>query len=192
MYKKKLQNEAINHFPYSWALLHVSVCLNFPLPSPILFVRYSPLISFHPNGSPILAPWFPRCRFNSLPSGRRPFCHRLYSGRYSTRWLFPAAIAPAIAVNCVHCLPRGVWPASWLCVVKKWYEQFSSSPDNKAKTIRQPLVPDCICSLLVDIGIVGTYEVHILNKCHNSFANTLMNGGLLVNHHNRFPPARSF
>ncbi len=120
MYKKKLQNEATNAFPYSWPLLHVSVCLTFSLPLPIVFVRYSPLISFHPNGSPIRAPWFPRCRFNSLPSSHRPCCHRLYSGRYSTRWLFPATIKPATAVNCVYYLSRGVWPASWLRVVKKW------------------------------------------------------------------------
>ena len=120
MYKKKLQNEATNAFPHSWPLLHVSVCLTSPLPSPTIFVRYLPLISFHRNGSPIRAPWFPRCRFNFLPSSHCRCCHRLSSGRHSTSWLFPAAIEPATAINCVYYFPRVVWPASGLRVIKKW------------------------------------------------------------------------
>lgn len=47
MYKKTLQNEATSIFTYSWPLLH-AFCLTYPLPSPIVFMPYSPLISFLP------------------------------------------------------------------------------------------------------------------------------------------------
>lgn len=46
-----------------------------------------------------------------------------------------------------------------------------------------------ICLLIVNISIVGIYEVYTQNKRHKSCANTLIGGILLANQYDHFPTA---
>jgi hypothetical protein len=46
-----------------------------------------------------------------------------------------------------------------------------------------------ICLLIVNIGMVGIYEVYTLNKRHISCANMLIGGSLLANQYDYFPTA---
>lgn len=188
MYKKKLQNEATNAFPYSWPLL--SVCLTFPSPSPTnLFVT-----------------------LRSIPSIPMAVLYGLPGSPGADSIPFPAAIVLSVIVfiGAVirlggYFLPRSNQPLQLIVSVfslaasglllglvssrngKSNYPHLWMSKLNRLGSHWCQIV--YVCLLIVNIGIVGIYEVYSLNKRHISCANTLIGGILLANPDDRFPAA---
>lgn len=189
MYKKKLQNEAIKAFSCSWPLLYMSICLTFLLPLPTIFVRYRLFPSILMEvlyGLPSL-----------LSVDSIPFLIAIV--------LFVIVLIAAVIRLGGYFLPRSNQPLQLIIsiislVASSLLLSFVSLKNGKSnspylQTLKLKILGSYqyqivyICLLIINISIVGIYEVYTQNNHYISYTNTLISGIVLANYYDHFPTA---